>query len=84
MTFWLNVGVVYVLILGLGLAAGSYLASRFPRRGWGGGDIGPAPVEPPAPTFGAYAAADWPELGSAFDRQLLPGAFTDAPLVSTI
>ena len=77
MTFWLDVTVAYVLILGIGLTVGHYLSSRFPGRGHGGGGQGPAPTEPPTPTFGV----DWPELGSEFDRLLLPGAFADVPVL---
>jgi hypothetical protein len=76
MTFWLHVAVGYVLILGIGLTVGHYLSSKFPGRGHGGGSHRYDPTEPPAPTFGA----EWPELGSEFDRTLLPGAFADAPL----
>jgi hypothetical protein len=75
MTFWLTVGAVYVLLLGVGLAIGRYLAARFPGtgRGWGDDDLPPMPT---GPMFGV----DWPELGSAFDRAFMPAAFTAEPV----
>jgi hypothetical protein len=78
MSFWVNVGVFYVLILGIGLVVGHYLSSRFPGHGRGRGTDAASPVGPPSPTFGA----EWPELGSDFDRAFLPGAFVDAPVAS--
>jgi len=71
-TFWLNVGLGYLLLLGVGTAVGIYFGSRR-RRGGGGGTSEPATPEPSGPTL----ALDCPPLGSAFDRALLPGAFTD-------
>jgi hypothetical protein len=65
-TFWLDVGLGYLLLLGVGMAVGVYLGSR--RRGGGGG------VEPVAPKpTGPRLALDCPPLGSAFDCALLPG-----------
>lgn len=72
MTFWLNVGLGYLLLLGVGTAVGIYFGSRR-RRGGGGGASEPVAPEPSGPTL----ALDCPPLGSAFDRELLPGAFTD-------
>lgn len=70
MSFWLNVGLAYLILLGLGLAAGAYFGSRGRHGGRGrGGSPAPAPVTPSGPTL----AAEWPPLGSAFDRALLPG-----------
>lgn len=74
MSFWLNVGVAYLTLLGLGLAAGAYFGSRGRRDGRGHGGSDPAPVEPVGPMHGV----EWLPLGSDFDRSLLPGvAFTD-------
>ena len=73
-TFWLNVGLAYLAILGVGTAIGIWFGSR--RRRGDGGRGGPEPVtpEPSEPTL----ALDCPPLGSAFDRALLPGvAFAD-------
>ena len=73
MTFWLDVGLGYVLLLGIGTAIGAVLGGRRRRGGGGGG-----PAEPPAPyPFGPTLALDCPPLGSAFDRALLPGVFAD-------
>ena len=75
MTFWLNVALGYLLLLGVGCAIGAYLGSR--RRGGGGGTTEPVTPEP----FGPTLALDWPPLGSAFDRELLPGVtFADRPV----
>ena len=77
MTYWLQVGLGYLLLLGVGTAVGAYLGSRRGGRGGGGGatPVGPDPLGP-------THALDWPPLGSAFDRALLPGAFDEdaAPL----
>lgn len=74
MSFWLNVGLAYLLLLGLGLAAGAYFGSRRRRGGRGfGSDPGPEPVDPTGPTL----AAGWLPLGSAFDRKFMPAAFGD-------
>lgn len=74
MTFWLNVALCYALLLGLGLALGAYLGARGRRDGFGpGDDDAPVPVGPLGPTF----TLEFPPLGSAFDRALLPGAFED-------
>jgi hypothetical protein len=75
-TFWLNVGLAYLLLLGVGTAIGAYLGSRR-RRGGGGGISGPIAPEP----FGPTLALDCPALGSAFDHSLLPGVdFTGEPV----
>jgi hypothetical protein len=72
-TFWLNVGLGYLLLLGVGTALGIYFGSRR-RRGGGGGRSEPVSPKPVGPTL----ALDCPPLGSAFDRNLLPGvSFTD-------
>ena len=77
MTFWLNVALGYVLLLGLGTAIGALLGSR--RRGDGGGSgKDPAVPGPTDPTH----ALECPPLGSAFDRALLPAAFADELTVS--
>lgn len=74
MTFWLNVGLLYLALLGIGLGLGLYLGVRGRRDGFGhGGEEPPAPYEPLGPTF----ALEIPPLGSAYDRALLPGAFDD-------
>ena len=74
MTFWLNVGLAYLLLLGVGMAAGAFWGSR--RRGGGGGGTS-EPVTPQP--FGPRLAVDCPPLGSAFDRALLPGVFAEEP-----
>lgn len=72
MTFWLNVGLGYLLLLGVGTAIGALIGSRRRRRGGGGGrSAAPAGPEPVGPTL----ALDCRPLGSAFDRALLPAAF---------
>lgn len=71
MTFWLNVGLGYLLLLGVGTAIGALIGSRRRRRGGGGGA---APAGPDVP-YGPTHAFDCPPLGSAFDRALLPAAF---------
>jgi len=71
-TFWLNVGLGYLLLLGVGTAVGIYFGSRR-RRGGGGGTSEPVAPDPAGPTL----ALDCPPLGSAFDRALLPAAFAD-------
>jgi hypothetical protein len=73
MTLWLEIGAAYLLLLAAGVALGRYLATRFDGRGGGGQHREPAPDRPDAPSFGA----EWPPLGTAFDRALLPGAFDD-------
>lgn len=73
MTFWLNVGLAYVLLLGVGMAVGAFWGSRRRRGGGGGGTPEPAAPRP----FGPSLALDCPPLGSAFDRALLPAAFSD-------
>ena len=65
--FWLGVSAAYLVLIGVGLVLGHWLASR--RRGWGRGRGTPAPVEPVGPTH----AVEVPGLGSAFDRAFLPG-----------
>jgi hypothetical protein len=76
MTFWMSVATTYAVIIAVGLALGSLLAGRFPRRGGGGPEV---PV--PAPYGGpSLALADVPPLGSEFDRHFLPDAFPTAPL----
>lgn len=76
MTFWLTVSAVYVLLLGVGLAVGRLIGSRFPRNGWGRGENDDLPPVPTGPMFGV----DWPELGSAFDRAFMPAAFAAEPV----
>lgn len=72
MTLWMSVAATYVVIIAVGLALGSLLASRFPRRNGGGG----TDVVPPPPYDGpSYGLDDVPPLGSEFDRQFLPEAF---------
>lgn len=73
MSFWLNVGLCYLMLLGLGLAAGAYFGSRGRRGGRGDDGPPPAPVEPVGPTH----AVEWLPLGSDFDRAFLPAAFAD-------
>lgn len=68
MTFWLNVGLGYLVLLGAGIALGVLLGSRR-HRGDGGGEVEPLAPEPQGPTL----ALDCPPLGSAFDCALLPG-----------
>jgi len=65
--FWLGVSAAYLVLIGVGLVLGHWLASR--RRGWGRGRVTPAPVERVGPTN----AVEVPGLGSAFDRAFLPG-----------
>lgn len=72
MTFWLNVGLGYLMLLCVGTVLGILLGGRR-RRGGGGGGVNPVV---PAP-FGPSLAVDCPPLGSAFDRALLPAAFAD-------
>jgi hypothetical protein len=71
-TFWLNVGLGYLVLLAVGMAIGAYLGSRR-HRGGGGGESEPVAPEP----FGPTLALDCPPLGSPFDRALLPGVFDD-------
>ena len=79
MTFWLNVGLAYLVLLGVGLAIGAYFGSRR-RRGDGGDGVEPIAPEP----FGPTLSLDCPPLGSAFDRALLPAAFDgSADLLTT-
>ena len=72
MTFWLNVGLAYLLLLGVGMAVGALWGSRR-RRGGGGGTPDPVAPPPVGPSF----TLDCPPLGSDFDRALLPGAFPE-------
>ena len=72
MTFWLNVGLAYLLLLGVGMAIGALWGSRR-RRGGGGGTTEPLTPVPVGPSH----ALDCPPLGSPFDRALLPGVFDD-------
>jgi hypothetical protein len=72
-TFWVGVAMAYVVIVALGLSFGRYLGDRF-RHGNGGGRIDP--VVTPTPT-GPTHAVEFPPLGSAFDRALLPGVFDE-------
>lgn len=76
MTFWLNVALGYLLLLAVGTALGLVIGSRRRRGGGSGGTPEPVTPEPSGPTL----ALDCPPLGSAFDRALLPGAFTDERL----
>ncbi len=76
MTFWLEVALAYLLLIAGGLALGRFLALRFPGNGWGGPSDDPTPPAPSDPTH----AVEWPPLGSAFDRALLPGAFDGEPV----
>ena len=78
MTFWTGVAVGYVLIIAVGLSVGRYLAERFPGRGNGGQD-NPDPT--PAPVGPSHGLEQCPPLGSAFDREFLPGVFDDAPAI---
>jgi len=72
MTLWMGVATTYIVIIGIGLALGSLLASRFPRRNGGGG----TDTAPPSPYDGPrFGLEDLPPLGSEFDRQFLPEAF---------
>lgn len=78
MLFWGLVGLGYLALLGAGHLLGRYLAGR--RGGDGRGGLGPGPAGPDTgPAFAIDWPDDWPELGSAFDRTLLPGAFADEP-----
>ena len=72
-TFWLNVGLAYLFLLGVGMVAGALWGSR--RRRGGGSDGAPEPVAPEP--CGPSLALDCPPLGSDFDRALLPGAFAE-------
>jgi len=71
MSLWVSVATAYIVIIAVGLALGSLLAGRFPRRNGGGSDA-PAPAPYGGPSFGLE---DVPPLGSEFDRHFLPGAF---------
>ena len=75
MTFWLNVALGYLLLLGVGSAIGAYLGSRRRRGGGGGGTTEPIAPHP----YGPSLALDCPPLGRAFDRALLPDAFASEP-----
>ena len=75
MTFWLNVGLAYLLLLGVGMTIGALWGSRR-RRGGGGGTTQPLAPVPVGPSL----ALDCPPLGSNFDRELLPSVrFVDEP-----
>ena len=78
MTFWVGVVVIYAIVLSLGLTLGRYLAERFSDGDQGGGSHEPQPAPSP---YGPTHAVEFPPLGSAFDRALLPGAF-DEPAVT--
>ena len=78
MTFWVGVAVVYAIVLSLGLTLGRYFAERFHGRDQGGGQHNPQPTPVPS---GPSHATEFPPLGTAFDRALLPGVF-DEPAVS--
>ena len=78
MTFWVGVAVIYAIVLSLGLTLGRYFAERFHGRDQGGGQHHPQPTPVPS---GPSHAVEFPPLGSAFDRALLPGVF-DEPAVS--
>ncbi|HEU5034743.1 MAG TPA: hypothetical protein VFT62_08325 [Mycobacteriales bacterium] len=77
MTFWALVGVGYAVLLMVGFVLGRLLAARFGGAEPDGGVVAPAPTPADDPTFGL----DWPPLGSAFDRMLLPAAFAAEPAV---
>jgi len=72
MSLWVTVATAYVVIIAVGLALGSLLAGRFPRRNGGGGSDAPAPTPYGGPS---HALEDLPPLGSEFDRHFLPEAF---------
>jgi hypothetical protein len=74
-TFWVGVAVVYAIVLSLGLSLGRYFAERFQGRGEGGGQQDPQPAPVPS---GPSHAVEFPPLGSAFDRALLPGVFDES------
>jgi hypothetical protein len=73
---FLIVCVAYAGLAVSGFFLGRFLASRFRNDGPPGGGIEPMPGPDAAPTFGV----EWQPLGSAFDRELLPGAFSDTDL----
>jgi hypothetical protein len=75
--FWLGVTGAYLMLLGLGLLVGHWLAARGHR----GGGLGGTRAVPPTP-FGPTHAADWQPLGSDFDRAFLPGAFVGDALTA--
>jgi hypothetical protein len=71
--------IVSVAYVGLGVGGfllGRLIASRFRNDGPPSGGVEPEGGPDAPPTFGA----EWLPLGSDFDRQLLPGAFTDEDL----
>lgn len=78
MAFWTGVATVYAVIVAIGIAAGCWLAARFPRRDGRGGRGYDQPAAP-RPGDGPSLAAEVPPLGSAFDRLLLPGVFDEDP-----
>ena len=82
MTFWLNVGLAYLLLLGVGMAIGALWGSRRRRGGGDGGASDPSAPHPVGPSL----ALDCPPLGSPFDRALLPGVTfaDDSTLSATI
>lgn len=77
MTFWLEVGLGYLLLLGVGLGIGTVIGGR--PRGGGRDERQPGPLSPEP--IGPTLALDCPPLGSAYDRMLLPDAFDELPTV---
>lgn len=73
--FWI-VCMAYAGLAVTGFFLGRFLASRFRKDGPPGGGIEPVTSPDAPPTFGV----EWAPLGSAFDRELLPGAFSDEEL----
>src|SRR4051795_11372530 len=54
MMFWLGVSAAYLVLIGVGLVLGHWLASR--GRGWGRGHGTPAPVDPGGPPHAVAGA----------------------------
>jgi hypothetical protein len=73
-TFWMGVAVAYFAVIALGLSLGRYLGERFRRNDDGGRQVDPGSAPKP---IGPTHALEFPPLGSAFDRALLPGAFEE-------